>query len=373
MTEEKKTQNLQLSSDISSIGESVFEQIVEHFPDIIHSVDPDGKIVSTNAFATKLLGYKKSELIGKSIYDIYSKEIADQVKQGFEDLKKSGFKDSVESKLVSKSGEVIDVEIRSLSLYDQNRKFIRTFSIIRDLRETNHLKNQLIQHGKLAAIGELAAGIMHDIRNPLTVINAYNNSFLKDAIEAGDKELMLKCQAAIEKATVRIQRLSDHMRNFARSEKDPLSKVDLGDIVNDCLLMLESKIITTGANLVNNVSGKNMMFSCFPNRLEQVVLNLLSNACDAVENSRYKTVTINAEESHNNITIVVSDEGPGISPENQSKIFESFYTTKEKGRGTGLGLSISQGIIYELGGAITLKSEEGKGAHFTISIPKREA
>lgn len=370
MKNKKYNKNLKLSQNLEGMDESIFEQIVEHFPDIIHSVDNEGLIVSTNRFASNLLGYSRDELLGKSIYDIYPKEIADQVKVGFEDLKKTGFKDRVESKLETKDGTIIDVEIRSLSLYDNEGKFIRTFSIIRDIRELNSLKEQLIHHSKLAAIGELAAGIMHDVRNPLTVINSYNNVFLKEAIEEKDIELMEKCQSAVEKAAERIQRLSDHMRNFARSEKDPLGKVNLSEVINDCLLMVESKIKGSGAKI--DISGveKDLEFYCFPNRIEQVLINVLSNACDAVEQSIDKSVVVEGRMTPNTVAISIADKGPGISEENQKKIFESFFTTKGKGRGTGLGLSISQGIIYELGGAITLESSPGKGAKFIISIPK---
>ena len=371
MAERRKTKDLKLSDSVTSLDGGIFEQIVEHFPDIIHSVDSNGIIVSTNEIAVSLLGYSKEELIGKSIYDIYPQDMRDNVKKGFEQLKKEGFKDGIESKLISKTGEIIDVEIRSLSLYNSSGKFIRTFSIVRDMRQINFLKQQLVQQSKLAAIGELAAGIMHDVRNPLTVINSYNNVFLKEAIESGDKELLYKCQKAIEKSSERIQRLSDHMRSFTRSDVEPLIEVDLEELLNDCLLMLETKIKYTGAILKNEVKNCNLKFKCYPNRLEQVIINLVANACDAIENSKDKFVTLTASENFNSVIIKISDSGPGISEENKLKIFESFFTTKVKGNGTGLGLSISQGIIYELGGAITLNSEKGKGAEFTISIPKR--
>lgn len=371
MSKNNDTKNLNLSNSLSSIQGDIFEQIVQHFPDIIHSVDGNGKIVSTNAFASELLGYTQEELVGKSIYDIYPQEIRGMVKKGFEQLKKDGFKDGIESKLVSKTGELIDVEIRSLSLYDDDGNFIRTFSIIRDMRQVNYLKHQLVQQSKLAAIGELAAGIMHDIRNPLTVINSYNNAFLPNAIQSDDKEMMLRCQKAVEKAAERIQRLSDHMRGFTRTEKEPFEEVELNSLLNDCLLMLESRIKYTGTVLKNKLEGKEFKFESQPSKLEQVLINLLANACDAIEDSPSKVVTIDAQEHNNNVAITISDTGPGISKENKEKIFESFFTTKVKGKGTGLGLSISQGIIYELGGAITLESEEGKGASFTISLPKR--
>ena len=239
------------------------------------------------------------------------------------------------------------------------------------MRKLNQLKSQLVQQSKMAAVGELAAGIMHDIRNPLTVINSYNNAFLKNAIEQNDTELMLKCQSSIEKAAERIQRLSDHMRSFTRNESEPLAEISLEELVNDCLLMLETKIKYTGTSLINNIRGKGIRLKCYPNKLEQVIINLISNACDAVERLEDGVVIVDATNNPNNVAITVSDTGPGISDENKAKIFESFFTTKIKGKGTGLGLSISQGIIYKMGGAITLQSKADEGAVFTVSLPKR--
>ena len=170
---------------------------------------------------------------------------------------------------------------------------------------------------------------MHDIRNPLTVINSYNNTFLKGAIDDGDKELMRTCQAAIEKASERIQRLTDHMRSFTRTEKDPMEEINLAELISDCLLMLETKIKITGAILENSIEKKDIRFIGYPNRIEQVLINLISNACDAVEGSMSRLVSIDASVQKSNISITVSDTGHGVSEKNKPKIFESFYNQTE--------------------------------------------
>jgi len=370
----KTMENLHLHSSLTdSLNGSIFEDIVENFPDIIHSVDSNGIIVSTNKAAEELLGYSKKELVGKSVFEIYPEEIATKVRAGFQQLKADGFKTYMESKLLAKSGEIIDVEIRSIPLYDDKGQFSRTFSIIRDMREFNALKGQLVQSSKLAAVGELAAGIMHDIRNPLTVISNYNNNFLKSAIDKGDISLQKKCQSSIEKAAARIQRLSDHLSSYSRAEKEAPGIIDLSLFLDDCIMMVESKIKAADVTLENKIKGQNLKVKLSANRLEQVLVNLISNACDAMETRPIKRLTLDAEMDSKSLCISISDTGMGIPKENLEHIFESFYTTKPKGKGTGLGLSIVQNIVEDQGGSITVESELEAGTIFRIRLPNDSA
>ncbi len=367
----KKLENLKLHSLLGeNPGDSIFEQIVENFPDIIHSVDNQGFIISTNKAAENLLGYSKKELVGKSIFEIYPENLSKNVKAGFQKLKNDGFNSHIESKLLAKSGEIIDVEIRSFSLYDEEGKFSRTFSIIRDMRELNALKGQLIQSSKLAAVGQMAAGIMHDIRNPLTVISNYNNTILKSAIEKGDVTLQRKCQSSIERAAARIQKLSDHLHSYSRNEKEEATEIDLSLFLDDCILMVESKIQGAHVTLENRIKGKELKIVLSPNRMEQVIVNLISNACDAMEACPVRKLILNAELDSNNLVLSISDTGMGISKENLEHIFDSFYTTKPKGKGTGLGLSIARSIVEDQGGSIVVQSELGLGTEFRITLPQ---
>ncbi len=367
----KKLENLKLHSLLGeNPGDSIFEQIVENFPDIIHSVDNQGFIISTNKAAENLLGYSKKELVGKSIFEIYPENLSKNVKAGFQKLKNDGFNSHIESKLLTKSGEIIDVEIRSFSLYDEEGKFSRTFSIIRDMREFNALKGQLIQSSKLAAVGQMAAGIMHDIRNPLTVISNYNNSILKSAIEKGDVTLQRKCQSSIERAAARIEKLSDHLHSYSRNEKEEATEIDLSLFLDDCILMVESKIQGAHVTLENRIKGKELKIVLSPNRMEQVIVNLISNACDAMEACPVRKLILNAELDSNNLVLSISDTGMGISKENLEHIFDSFYTTKPKGKGTGLGLSIARSIVEDQGGSIVVQSELGLGTEFQITLPQ---
>lgn len=371
--DKNKVDQLHLIRDMNKeMSANIFEGIVWNFPDIIHSVDENARIVSVNQQATQLLGYEYDELIGKSVFDIYADEVLQDVKKGFKYLKKSGIIKNVESKLKSKDGTVIDVEMRSLSLYDDDGKFVKTFTIIRDIRELNQLKKQIIQQSKLAGIGELASGIMHEIRNPLSVIMSYSNYYLKKAIESSDMDLIKKSQEKIDKAAGKIQKLTDHLRGFSRqdSHDEAVETVRLSEIIEDSLLMLEKRITESQVDLVNEVESSEVLVSGRINQIEQVLINLIGNACDAVKDYDKKRVEVSVRYENQFVLIDVRDFGPGIDERNREKIFDAFFTTKPKGVGTGLGLSICHSIIANHGGELNVSSSLGKGATFTIKLPK---
>ncbi len=160
-------------SEIRRATAHVFEFLLEWFPDIIQSVNSEGNIVYINRRAEELLGYSRDELLGMNILDLYAPEIADAVRKGFKTLQKKGTLEGIESVVVSKAGERIPVEIRSFAVYDDHGAFLRTFSILRDIRPIKELQNSLVHTSRLAAIGELASCIAHDISNPLAVVKLY--------------------------------------------------------------------------------------------------------------------------------------------------------------------------------------------------------
>lgn len=381
--------NLFLFSEIggSSTETDLFHEIFFNFPDMIHSVDDNGKICAFNKKATELLGYSPQELMGKDIFEIYAPEIRDLVTKGLEELKNHGHKIVSESKLITKKGEIIDVEIRSLSLYDKAGSFVKTLSIVRDIRELKHLKAGLVQQAKLASIGELACGIMHDIRNPLSVIYSYSE-MVETLIQQPDplskvekiKTILPKIQLAANK----IEKLTNNLREFSRISAQAKEKFLLKDLINESILVVESKIKKNGIDLINECAQSDLSIIGRFNRLEQVIMNLLSNAADACSeidkekfqkenNRRYQGEIVISSAidpvNSNEFTVTIKDNGPGIKPENLEQIFTAFFTTKPKNIGTGLGLSICSGIIKEEDGKISVKSELGKGASFSIQLP----
>jgi signal transduction histidine kinase len=185
-----------------------------------------------------------------------------------------------------------------------------------------------------------------------------------------------KCQQNIEKASTRIQRLSDHLREYTRSEKEAFAPILCSELLEDCLLMLETRAHMVGAHIHRHIQPVNLIFQARRNQLEQVLINLIANACDALKDQPIKTIYISAQEIHHKegsqVYISIKDTGAGIKEEDLERIFEAFYTTKPKGQGTGLGLSTAEGIIKEHQGHLEVKSECGKGTEFIVKLPMQQ-
>lgn len=360
----------------------IFEILLDNFPDMIHSIDDNGNIIYTNKTAETLLGYAREELLAMNIRQIYSDKILNAMEAGFSDLKQTGDKTIPESLLKTKDGQEIPVEIRSFSIYDDEGNFIRTFSILRDIRDIKQLQQELVHAGRLAAIGELSSGVAHDINNPLTVIllsNEMNHSTLKKIQNPSDTPIdrLLTHTEGIAKASKSIQKLADHLRNFSRGMAEATEKIDLFESISDALFITHSKIQKSGVNESNEVKKGVHFVEGRSNQLEQVFVNLISNACDAMLESEERKLTIGVHaDTHEGLSCWrcdITDTGKGIPEDLMEDIFHSFFTTKEKGKGTGLGLSISRGIIADHKGHISVKSTLGAGTTFSVFLPQAES
>lgn len=357
--------------------ENIFEILLDSFPDMIHSVDREGNIVYANQTASTLLGYSNEELLSMNIRQVYAPEIVPALERGFKDLKKKGDM-RVESILRAKDDTRIPVEIRSFSIYDDHGRFLRTFSILRDIRALKELQNSLVHAGRLAAIGETASGVAHDINNPLTVI-LLSVDMASRELETGNlqdpasQQRLKTCTSGIRKAAGSIEKLSTHLRNFSRGMKEKHETVDLFDPLTDALFILSNKIMKNTVQVSSNVVKATHYVHGCPNQLEQVFINLISNACDAMESRQERRLSISVSTTEINGAAAwkcdVSDTGGGVPEHLREEIFQSFFTTKEKGKGTGLGLSISTSIIKDHGGEIRLQSKEGQGSTFSVILP----
>ena len=356
----------------------IFEVVIENFPDIIHSLDDEGNIVMANKKAESLLGYGREELLGMNIRQIYAEEILEDVEKGFKSLKETGEK-SVESALKDRYGNLIPVEIRSFSIYDDDGKFVRTFSIFRDIRKVKELQEGLIHAERLAAIGELATGIVHDINNPLTYITLCNDLIVqklqnfKKSQELSIEQIESAAQN-IERACHAITKLVDHLKNFARKMPEKPRLFDIYESINAALFLMQSKIRKVGIEVVNRAAQGVHLTIGGAHLMEQVFANLVSNACDAMVEQSERRLTISVMPSARGGKAYwrcdVTDTGVGIPKDLQQDIFDPFYTTKERDKGTGLGLSIVRGIMQDHDGDIEVKSEPDKGSIFSVYLTK---
>jgi two-component system NtrC family sensor kinase len=359
----------------------LFSVILENFPDAVHFVDASGRLVYANQALQKLLGYSADELLKMDVAQLYADEIQDALKQGFQNLKETGEK-RVESILKAQNGRLIAVEIRSFSVYNDNGQFQHTISISRDLRAIKELQESLIHTSRLAAVGEMAAGIVHDILNPLTVIQASNQmlemeirDYAREGDEATSEEILELC-TGIGLAGKSIENICSHLRGFYRKVSDNCAKVNLSTVVADALFMTRYKI-TKSKVVVDNQLAEDATYLMrgAAAQLQQVFINLIGNACDAMnENSDRRLLRISiAEEQLEGRTfwcLNFADTGPGIPRHLLKTIFDAFVTTKGAGEGTGLGLSISRGIVSSHQGRLTVASEDGQGAVFSVWLPR---
>jgi two-component system, NtrC family, sensor kinase len=241
--------------------------------------------------------------------------------------------------------------------------------------QKRHLDQQLIQSQKLAAIGELSSGIAHEINNPLAIIGQetewIKHLLKKESLPSpeSDEELRGSLQEIVRQVD-RCKEITHKLLDFAR-KKDPLiQKADVNKLIEDMARLVEREASQKSIRIVRNYQKDLPRVETDPPLLRQVVLNLLNNAAYAIGKDGAITISTRQTANHS-VELIFGDTGCGISKEHMDKVFDPFFTTKPTGKGTGLGLSISHGIITKLGGRITVASEAGKGATFTIQLPAK--
>jgi signal transduction histidine kinase len=229
-------------------------------------------------------------------------------------------------------------------------------------------ESRLVQAAKLAAVGEMAAGIAHELNNPLTTVSGFTELVLgdlpNDADIRNDLELVLR---EAQRARSVVRRLLD----FARQSESVRVRSDINEILMDVLALVNHLLRTSGVQLFTHFTEGIPWISVDRNQTKQVILNLIHNALHAMPTGGELqiTTTCSKRDGHDWLTICLADTGTGIAPENLEQVFVPFFTTRSKDGGTGLGLSVSYGIIADHGGFIDVESQVGKGTTFTIWLP----
>jgi two-component system NtrC family sensor kinase len=239
-------------------------------------------------------------------------------------------------------------------------------------RELKSAQDQLVQIGKLAAVGELAGGMAHEINNPTGIILTRVGYLLS---EIRDGRLSLEFEEDMKTLEIhakRIARITNGLLTFSRHSTFELNSVEINEVIEGSIGIVEHRFRRHGVHLLRNIPADLPVIIADANYLEQVFINLLNNAVDAVDDEgeiRIEVDPVAIDNGNSALEIRVSDNGCGIEAENVDKVFDPFFTTKEVGKGTGLGLSISYGIIQEHGGTINVSSRPGEGAVFIIRLP----
>jgi histidine kinase len=325
------------------------------------------KILDGNIRALDLYRYSKKELMDKTFFDLVPEEARPELEMFF--LNNQVFLEKI--KQVRKDGMVFFVNLRaSQGVYLDTPVFIITAN---DITERIQTEQQLAQTSKMATLGELSAGVAHELNQPLTVIKTGSNFILR---KVRDKQLIseedLTTLAREMDAQVdRASRIINHLREFGRKTEIHKSAIQVNEAITGMLTVIGKQLELRKIKVVLDLEAELPRILGDKNRLEQVFLNLSMNARDALEEKEGadKVIRIRSFFEGPWVTIEFIDNGSGIPAEIQEKIFEPFFSTKGVGQGTGLGLSISYGIIRDYQGQITVASRKGEGTTFTLLFP----
>ena len=230
-------------------------------------------------------------------------------------------------------------------------------------------QNELVQAGKLAALGQMSAAIAHEINQPLAALRTYMAS-TKIFAQRGDGKQIVKNLDLIDGLAERMASIAGHLKGFARkSEPGRPEPVSVGRAVEGALFLIESQIKAAGVRLTRDVQP-DVWVSGYAVQLEQVLVNLIRNALDAVSDTKRGAIEIAVRADDNTVRIAIADNGPGIPPELIARIFDPFVTTKPVGKGLGLGLSITYGIVQDFRGRIHASNRPQGGAEIVIELPR---
>ncbi|MCA9705483.1 MAG: response regulator [Myxococcales bacterium] len=347
---------------------------IDHAADPAFWINRAGRVCYVNHAACAALGYPRARLLTMSVPDIDPS--LSTSKLGWATIGSSGTR-KVESHFRAADGRQFPVEISTNVLRFDGEEYLVAFA--RDLTERKRMQASLQKADRLASVGSLAAGVAHEINNPLAYVLA-NLELLGEDLgqlklpdQSGvDQTIQRTLQEAAEGAN-RVRRIVRDLRSFARPDDEPLQSVSLHEVI-DAAIDIADNEIRHRARLEKEY-GEIPPVRGAPGRLTQVFLNLLVNAAHAIPEEAYgdQFIRVSTRVDQDRVVVEISDTGAGISDEIIDRIFDPFFTTKAQGMGTGLGLSICHGIITSVGGEIKVQSRVGEGSTFTITLPVADA
>jgi len=344
--------------------EASYRKLVDNAPAIIFKLDVQfGTILDANIAAEKVVGFTRDELIGKCIRSLIPPAERPRAIRLFDETRARGYSDREDFHLQTRDGEIVPVSFNAGLIEYGHTRFFQVICV--DISDRKRLESQLIQSEKMAAIGQLAAGIAHEIRNPLGIItNALYD--LGEIIDSTNPEVQEDLRIAKEEMG-RVQAIINNLLEFSRASRAELEAVDINDLLRKTLQLMNKALQSSDVHVVTDFGP---LSTCMANQnaLRQIFLNLITNAVQAMPNGgelQLRTAPL----LDGRIRLEFADTGVGIPPENLKDIFNPFFTTKAPGQGTGLGLSVVHSVVKRYRGDIQVRSEPNRGTTFTIEFP----
>jgi PAS domain S-box-containing protein len=418
----KMTQNL----GKTTISRDYVDNILKSMTDTLIVLTPDAKLKTVNQATLDLLGYSEDELLGKPVSLIIAEE--EEEEEAFSGLRlkkllKKGSLKNYNMTYRTKTGEKILMSFSGSVMREKKHKeLIGIVGVAKDMREyfklleeskrlaatearikaekkkVNELEDQkndlillsqeldlknealkktqaqLVQAGKLAALGELGAGIAHELNNPLTGILNFCQLAIMQAKKGSPLYEKLK---EIEFQTKRMAKIIGNVRDFSTQSKRELALVDISEPLRNGLKLLEGQLKSNNITVQLDISKNLPQVVVDSNQIQQIIINLLLNSRDAIEEKRVKNgetsflgrIELKVVQNENSLEVKISDNGSGIPTTILDKVYNPFFTTKKIGKGTGLGLSISYGLMKDHLGKMNCESKEGEGTTFRLQFP----
>jgi len=349
--------------------------LIENSVDGIIAADMKGRIIIFNKSAEKLLGYTSPEAIERvHITQIYPPGVAKEIMRRLRspEYGGTGKLEPSQINLVSKTGELIPVNTSAAVIYENGRE-IASFGIFTDQREKLKMEGelretqlQLLQSEKMASLGKLAAGVAHEINNPMGGILIFSRLLIEDLPPEDPRRRDLE---RICEETTRCKEIVKGLLEFGRQTSSKMEPTDINRALAQGISLLENQALFHNIRIIKNLDPSLPSIQANAGQLNQVFMNIILNAAEAMERQGKITIRTALGPERDTVMIEFEDTGCGIKEEYLTRIFEPFFTTKEVGKGTGLGLSMSYGIVQKHRGRIWVKSKEGEGSTFFIEFP----
>ncbi len=361
---EDVTEQLRLSGEVHR-AERHLASVVESATDIVASTDSRGRILTWNLAAERLSGRRVEEVRGTPL--IYLLKAEDQCKLAdiFAGVNVACGPQTGEWDLITKAGKLMTISWVFSPMEDEDGKLVGMVAVGRDLSERRKLEAQLLQSQKLAALGVMAGGIAHEIRNPLGICLAAAQFLAEQNVSS---EFRNDC---VEKITTSLQKASAIIENLLRFARPAASanmtEVELVQVLGETFELMANQAKLQKVSVSLDLPSQQVLIYGNADLLQQVFLNLFLNAINAMPDGGKLQICV--QEHDWNVIIQIADSGHGIPPEHLENVFDPFYTLSAVGKGTGLGLSICYSIVKQHLGRIEVHSSEGEGTVFTISLP----
>ena len=357
----------------SEAQKRLIEAIVDSLPLSLYAIDREYRVVAWNRNRELgELGIPRGSVLGKNVFNVLTRQPRDMLEQEFERVFESGEIERIEQETPSPKGDIRHWVISKIPMWADNTGNVsHVITVGEEVTDRVEAHRAIARAEKLAAVGRLAAGVVHEINNPLATISACAES-LEARVNEGEFDGSSSLQdlkeylGLIRSEAFRCKSITMGLLDFSRTRTSDHVTINLADVIRSAVRLLSHQKRSAAIEFRVELADDLLPVSGDPGQLQQAVIALATNAMDAMGETG--VLSILGRNDGDKVMVEVSDTGVGIAPENLPKIFEPFFTTKEIGQGTGLGLAVCYGILTEHGGTLDVQSTVGTGTTFTISL-----